>query len=337
MLKKYRVRWLVILFLIIVATATVSHLDHIWHTDIRMVLDYLLRIVFSVTTCWFVIGYCLVNETPFRNTTLRATAAIVASAILGYLISFCASLITPDNPLIKYRDYVFESGNIIDHLLEALLLSVVSYLTFYTVYTNDNIQAIKLENEVLEQEHLRAQLFSLQEQISPHFLFNSLSTLKTLSADQATKDYIVQLANVYRYVLNFKDKHLTELKDELGFTRSYLYIMRERFEEGLRIELDIPESHYRYLIPTLSLQIVIENAIKHNTVSPDRPLHIRIFANETPALVVRNNYQPKNNLVAGTGTGLKNIAERYKILLNKPVNFGHDKEFYTAILPLRYA
>lgn len=187
---------------------------------------------------------------------------------------------------------------------------------------------------MLGQEHLRAQLISLQQQISPHFLFNSLSTLKTIATDQPTKNYVVQLASVYRYVLNFNQHYLTPLREEISFIRSYLYIMNERFEEALQVDLQISEDYMEMKVPPLSLQLLIENAIKHNMISPEQPLQITIITDATPALTVKNNFQPKKVAEEGTGIGLKNIMERYKLLSGKTVSIVQDKGEFSVTLPL---
>ena len=187
---------------------------------------------------------------------------------------------------------------------------------------------------MLKQAQLRAQLLSLQQQVSPHFLFNSLSTLKTIAKDQETKTYVLQLANVYRYLLNFNEHHLASVKDELAFMRSFLYILQERFEDALKISIHVPDEFLSYQIPTLSLQLLIENAVKHNIVSPEQPLYIRIYTDDSPSLTVENSFQPKLFVEETTGKGLQNIKERYQLLTGKQVEVSIDNGLFVVILPL---
>ncbi len=242
--------------------------------------------------------------------------------------------ILPKTTLIENGVKFNSISDFVVHFLGAFLASIICYVVFYSIHTNTALQNSQLENQKLEQAHLRAQLISLQQQISPHFLFNSLSTLKTIASDQPTKNYVVQLANLYRYVLNVNEHYLTPLRDELTFIRSYLYIMNERFEDTLVVSINIADEHQKFMIPSLSLQLLIENAIKHNTISPERPLKITIRTDDTPALIVTNNLQLKKTAEEGTGTGLKNIKERYKLLIHKPIQIDDNGDYFSVTLPL---
>jgi LytS/YehU family sensor histidine kinase len=218
--------------------------------------------------------------------------------------------------------------------MRRFFLSIICFSFIYSLHASSALQTTKLENEILEQAHLRAQLLTMQQQISPHFLFNSLSTLKTIAVDQPTKNYIVQLAAVYRYVLNSNEHYLTDLQEELKFIRSYLYIMGERYEDALQVKIDIPDTYLQYQIPPLSLQLLVENAIKHNTISPDVPLHISITTGYGPELLVENNFQPKKTPEESTGMGLKNISERYKLIARQPIQVLNVDGKFSVTLPL---
>ncbi|WP_159440729.1 sensor histidine kinase [Mucilaginibacter sp. OK098] len=220
------------------------------------------------------------------------------------------------------------------NLTASSFISVLIYFIIYNIQINITLQKSKLENELLKQAQLRAQLLSLQQQVSPHFLFNSLSTLKTIAPDHETKTYVVQLANVYRYLLNFNEHHLASVKDEIAFMKSYLYILQERFEQALQISIDVPDGFLSFYIPPLSLQLLIENAIKHNIVSPEQPLFIRIYTDQTPALTIENSYQPKLSVEESTGKGLQNIKDRYQLLAGKQINVYKNDELFKVTLPL---
>ncbi|WP_248282169.1 sensor histidine kinase [Mucilaginibacter robiniae] len=202
------------------------------------------------------------------------------------------------------------------------------------IFTNEILQKTKLENEQFKQAHLRAQLISLQQQISPHFLFNSLSTLKTITHESDTKNFVVQLSHVYRYLLNFNNHQVTKLSEELKFIRSYLYILHQRFEGSLDITIEVPDNYHNCLIPPLSIQLLVENAIKHNIVSPDMPLGILIHVNDKQELIIENTLQPKKSPVESTGLGLQNINDRFRLLFNKEININKANGTFTVILPL---
>jgi LytS/YehU family sensor histidine kinase len=220
------------------------------------------------------------------------------------------------------------------HLIGAFLANVVTYVVFYSLHTSTALQTSRLENEILEHAHLRAQLMSLQQQVSPHFLFNSLSTLKTLTREKPTKEFIVELATVYRYVLSFNQHYLTPLHEELSFVSSYLYIIKARYEESFHVTVSVSPEYLNLLVPPLSLQLLLENAIKHNVISPDRPLDITIKTDLSPSLIVTNTLQPKKNAEEGTGTGLNNIRERYRLLSGKTISVNDQHGYFTVTLPL---
>ena len=337
MFKAYQIKWYFILAGILTSVTTISlslryngfKTVQWWEYPV-----YAFQIAITLFVCWLIHGFFLINKFSWLNSYAKHFISNAIATVFTFTVAYILYEILPRTTLNE-NSVPFETvSDIIIHIMGAFLASVVAYVVFYSVHTNVALQKSELENEILEQSHLRAQLLSLQQQISPHFLFNSLSTLKTIASDQPTKNYVVQLATVYRYVLNFNEHYLTELHNELTFIRSYLYIMSERFEDALKVNIEIPDSHLNYQIPPLSLQLLVENAIKHNTISPDQPLHISITTNNAPALIVENNFQPKKIPEESTGTGLKNIRERYKLLVKQPVQILRDDGKFSVTLPL---
>jgi LytS/YehU family sensor histidine kinase len=192
-----------------------------------------------------------------------------------------------------------------------------------------------VEGEKLRKETVQAQLDGLRSQINPHFLFNSLNTLVSLIPENpnTATDFVHKLSHVYRYLLCMKDKELVTLQTELDFMTSYLFLLKVRFEENVRIDIHISEGAEAMLLPPVSLQLLIENAIKHNVVSSAKPLHIHIFT-EKGHLVVRNNLQPRQQLEESTGVGLQNIQTRYSILSTQHVIILRSEHHFTVSLPL---
>jgi LytS/YehU family sensor histidine kinase len=204
----------------------------------------------------------------------------------------------------------------------------------YYIAALQEAQQAKTEIEQLKKENLEARLNLLKQQISPHFLFNSLSTLKTIAPDNNTRQYIMQLSNVYRYLLNYNDNNMATLQNELAFTNSYLYILKERFENALQVNIQVPEQVLLKNMPPLALQILIENAIKHNVTSADEPLHINISSEQDAVLVVQNNLQPKLSFEKGSGKGLQNISDRYQLLSGKQIDIIQTRDHFIVKLPL---
>lgn len=180
-----------------------------------------------------------------------------------------------------------------------------------------------------------AKFESLKNQIDPHFLFNSLNVLSSLieeNPDNAQR-FTTSLSKIYRYVLEQKDKELVTVEEELSFAKTYMNLLKMRFENSLFYELPTAISNPEAKVVPLSLQLLLENTVKHNVVSEQRPLHIRIFI-EGDYLVIQNDYQKKEVLQDRQGVGLHNIINRYAILTDRKVRIEQDQDNFTVYLPL---
>jgi LytS/YehU family sensor histidine kinase len=191
------------------------------------------------------------------------------------------------------------------------------------------LSRLQRERMVFEYEHLKSQ-------VNPHFLFNSLNTLVSLIEDDQTAavDYTVHLSDLYRNMLSYKDQDLISLSEEYEIIRNYMYIQRSRFGDALHLEVEIPGHLFatRKIVP-LALQLLVENAIKHNVVSLSKPLTIRIIADED-TITVSNPIQPKASKEKGAGLGIANIKKRYALLTNRTTRFGAEGNMYVVKLPL---
>jgi len=196
-----------------------------------------------------------------------------------------------------------------------------------------NWKQSELNAQSLEKERVRAQYDSLKSQVNPHFLFNSLNALTNLvyeDQDKAVK-FIKQLSEVYRYVLDSKDKEIVPLSDELKFLESYLFLQGIRFGEKLRAEISL-NGKSSFVAP-MALQMLVENAIKHNEISLDNPLTIRVFS-DGDFLIVENKINRKTTLPEpSSGTGLENIKKRYAFLSSKHVEVKSDEGKFIVKLP----
>ncbi len=191
-------------------------------------------------------------------------------------------------------------------------------------------------NEALKNQQLRAQFEVLQNQMSPHFLFNSLNALTTLIGEDPAMaaKFTENMSDVYRYILQNKEKELVSLKEELEFVNSYAFLQKMRYPETLHIEINVCEHHEHFHIPPLSLQILFENSVKHNVVSRQYPLHVQIYTTDDDTIVVQNNLQKKKVLAKSTRTGLNNIIQRYEYLTNRMVTIDDSDGYYSVSLPL---
>jgi len=187
----------------------------------------------------------------------------------------------------------------------------------------------------LEKEKLETQLLALRQQINPHFLFNSLNVLSELMhEDRAKADLFIQhFAKVYRYVLDINAELVVTLKQELDFLESYLFLQKIRFGENLVFHKNINVSALNRYLPPLSLQLLFENAVKHNTISTEHPLHICLKSKEDH-IQLSNSYQMRSTKSNGTGIGLVNLTKKYQLLSEKEPEFFIQEEQYVATLPL---
>lgn len=190
--------------------------------------------------------------------------------------------------------------------------------------------------ERLKNQQIRTQFEVLQNQMSPHFLFNSLNTLTTLIAeDQKTAiDFTQTLSEVYRYILQNKEKELVKLGDELSFSKSYIYLLQMRYPQNLNVNFSIDKKHEERYIAPLTLQMLIENAVKHNIISKTDPLQIDIYVEKDSVLVVKNNLQLKKTLEKSTKTGLANIRKRYSYLGNREIDVITSQKNFMVVVPL---
>lgn len=197
-----------------------------------------------------------------------------------------------------------------------------------------NWKTAELNSVHLQKENMKAQYDSLKSQVNPHFLFNSLNALTNLiyeDQDKAAK-FVKQLSEVYRYVLDTQGKEVVSLDEEVKFLRSYLFLQQIRFGDKLKVDLQIDSSNAH--VAPLVLQMLVENAIKHNIISSEQPLRIRIYG-EKQNIVVENNIQRKNVLPEDSkGIGLENIRKRYGFLSNEKVQVEETPSEFIVRLPI---
>lgn len=192
------------------------------------------------------------------------------------------------------------------------------------------------ETVELKKENLQSQLDSLKTQINPHFLFNNLNSLSSLIADepQQAEQFLDQLSSVYRYLLQQNTRDLCPLQDEIGFIQAYFHLLKTRFGDGISMEMDVEPRYLTYQIPPLTLQLLFENAIKHNIISAGRPLLIRLYT-RNGQLYVKNNLQKKKLSVESNQIGLQNIMMKYKLLDHSSVVVVHeDDQTFMVSVPL---
>lgn len=212
-----------------------------------------------------------------------------------------------------------------------LFLNCVNAIVFFM----NKLKRTQLEAEQLKKVSIEARFEALRNQINPHFLFNSFNVLSTLvykDQDTAAR-FIEQLSSVYRYLLYNQDRKVVPLKDELAFIESYTYLLKIRFGENLAVQNEIKQKEEHLYVAPAVLQMLIENAIKHNVVSRKNPLQI-LLRLQNGAIEVTNNLQEKEVKEESTQTGLKNIRDRYVFLSDKQVVIEKSDTQFTVKIPL---
>ncbi len=192
-----------------------------------------------------------------------------------------------------------------------------------------------IEKEQLKRDSISAEFETLKNQINPHFLFNSLNTLSSLIEEnpKTANEFVQKLSSVYRYVLTLKDKETVKLSEELTFIQSYVFLNQIRFGDNLLVKINIDEKYFERKIVTLSIQMLIENAIKHNIISNQKPLAIEIFVKDEKVFVV-NNLQTKKTFGESNGIGLNNIVNRYNFLSQERVEIVNNGILFSVGIPL---
>lgn len=224
-----------------------------------------------------------------------------------------------------------QMSNIIVASLSATLIVAGIYESKYYLTKWKNSL---LETERLKKENARAHLAALQTQVNPHFLFNSLNTLTAIIPENPDLSvrFVQRLSHFYRSIIDFKDQNLISVEKELSCLESYIFLLSIRFDESLKVNLDeLKKINEEVLVP-LSLQIILENVVKHNVISQHNPMEIK-FALEDDYIVLRNPLRPKISASESTKTGLSNISKRYKLLSENEVIVYKTKAYFEVKIP----
>ena len=268
----------------------------------------------------------------------RLTYAIITSFIT---VPLTAILISPliDHFLILLNTPSTIQMTPFQGISSAFVATFFIFAIYETVWYYSQLKQSIQEQERVKSAHVQSQLDGLRNQVNPHFLFNSLNTLNHIVEyeDKAVaKNFINQLSTVYRYILDSREDSTILLEEELAFVNAYIAIQKERFLDNLKVNVDIPQQYiYKKVIP-LSLQLLIENAIKHNIISTKKPLTITIDIDEhKESIRVTNNLQKKSKVLHSTKVGLENIIERYRLLSKeKSVTVEETKTYFKVCIPL---
>jgi sensor histidine kinase YesM len=313
----------------------------IFSRDLGQTFRYMLNgIPYSLSiglSLWYGNGYLMVlfrkrmslTENPLRYFNVGLVLLSVFSILDILLVNYAwVCLIEGENLNYLFSTYYYI---IISELIVTLM--IISFFYFQVIFrlyikTSSNEEALKRETLALKYE-------ALKNQVNPHFLFNSLNCLTGLvhaDPDRAVK-FTKQLSEIYRYVLEQKDKDVVELATEMKFVESYVFLQKTRFMEHFAVNIGIGKENQFKVIP-ISIQILVENAINHNAITEDTPLKIDIYIENDDYLVVRNNLNPKTTIKESTRIGLQNLKERYEYLTNRSFEIIKTEMEFKVKVPL---
>jgi sensor histidine kinase YesM len=324
-----------IIFMVIV------FINYIYGTKIEF--NHQLGVMFLYTMLYsIVLGYA--NQAVFvyldrkfateRFSLKRMILGFVASFLVTIFIIFLLRIFT--DVIIEGESFQkYWANEKPSNYVFATAMSFIVLLCFYVFYIYKEYNESKVREQKIIAGTANAKFESLKNQIDPHFLFNSLNVLSSLIEEnpENAQQFTTSLSKIYRYVLEQKDKELVTVSEELAFAKTYMKLLKMRFENSITFELPTDFENTEAKVVPLSLQLLLENTIKHNVVSENKPLHIKIYIKDN-FLVVENNLQKKEVLQDRKGVGLQNIVSRYAILSERKVLIDENKDSFAVYLPI---
>jgi len=335
-IKKVGLRFVIINVVYFLIKLTIDHDDPNDMVDADAAYYYLTSLFLFMFT-WEVNDWLIRRErkaylskgiavkTSFKTLIKTLLLAYPVAALVYYLGIFEFEFVICQKPWLQFR---------IDFLRAALLGASLSVFNqFYWIVEDKKIVEAKMHQ--LQNEVTTSKYNSLKSQISPHFLFNSLNTLTSLMYEDRdlASDFVTRLAACYRYILDNREDDLVSLEKELQFLDAFIFMMKVRHDGSITINTDIKESQKVLLIPTLSIQMLVENALKHNYYSKEQPIHIDIFT-EHDNLVVKNNIRKRKDSTSSLQLGLANIKKRYAFYTQQNVNVVDNNQDFRVAMPL---
>lgn len=269
-----------------------------------------------------------------KDTVKRIVLGILGSTTLTLIGLFILRALTA----VVYGDATFAdfvANEKFRYYQLGLWVTLTIVITFHVIYFYNKYQQNRIKEQKVIAGTASAKFDALKNQLDPHFLFNSLNVLTSLieeNPDSAQK-FTTALSKVYRYVLEQKSKELVTVDEELQFAKTYMSLLKMRFEDSIVFTMPEKASNPESKVVPLSLQLLLENAVKHNMVTSSKPLHIKIYEDQG-SLVVENNLQPKQIVKKSTGVGLSNIKQRYDLLTNKKVNINKEASRFAVAIPM---
>ncbi len=303
---------------------------------------HLVLTIFIICTSAIVLSYVnrLLNSRLSWNTqlALRLSIGLVSNIIIvGLILWLEGSLFLLVGTDIEGLKSLWSSNpDLISKIVIITILTVLIYTVFnFALYSYNQYTYSHIKNAQTKRKYLGLQFEVLKSQLSPHYLFNCLNTISSLVFKDASmaEDFIRRLASTYRYILENNKKKYVTLEEEVEFVKSYNYLLQVRFETYLKLEINLPPNIMSTKIPPITLQLLVENAVKHNTINKNNPLNIYIGAIDNTVIRVSNTKTEQPSGISSFNVGLNNIISRYEYLTDQKIRIDNSEK-YTVTLPV---
>ena len=330
-------KWVTIIGILLLGISALyvfnSEVAHL--TTVELIFTYCAS--FFLSTCdWLVNRLLLIKVRKLypglKNSVKRVTVLCIGTVINVILIDF---LVVGFISLIAENAH-YNFPERARSLLVIVFLTIMVMAIYEAIYFFVLLQKSVREEEQSKQAIIQAELDTLRNQAQPHFFFNSLNTLRDIidqSPKEDAKQFVDKLSDIYRFLLESGSTNLISLRAELKFAKAYIHVQSERFGENLKLNWNIPEALENKAVAPMSLQLLLENAIKHNVVSRAKPLEINVEA-VNDVIVVANKIQKKSTQLPSTKMGLKNIEKRYALISDRSIEIVNDGALFSVALPL---
>ncbi len=336
--KPAKIEWLTFLLLAPVLVLVMNNLlygDEFLKPEILRITAPWLLTFFLIS--WYVhitvmhllrLKYPAYHQTYKRITLLYSSHIFLTSSSLFLMFGFFGYFHT--------MGYKMDYTSIKWCIVIGVLLTVIATSTWEGSYIFQLWRNSTKEKEMLQKLNLQNEFDALKSQVNPHFLFNSLNSLSSLIQEKPAdaEIFLDEMSKVYRYILRSAKQELTDLSTEVKFLTSYKYLLKTRYSDGLNLSIDVPENVSQFYLPPLTLQMLVENAIKTNVVLKDRPLSINVMLDDNNRVIVKNNMQKKSGVNYSDDSKLSNIAMKYKLLNQPEIIVNETSEHFSVSIPL---
>lgn len=294
--------------------------------------------IFLMTIIAFVPHDWAARYIAHRYPSLHSTVKRSALSALAFWVLTFAFVTSYMLFILRFRPFDAElDSRMIINVYIFEFVAVILLTGLYEInYSLNKWKSLQINKEAIKRAGMQGQLQSLKSQVNPHFLFNSLNTLSALIADEPKRaeQFVDEMARVYRYLLQTNQDELTTLASEIRFIRSFYHLLRTRYDTGFELAIQVSETDLEKKIPPLTLQLLLENAVKHNSILESNPLRVHIRSLGDDLVEVSNNRLIKSTPVKSTRLGLANIMAKYELLSDRTPVVENEPDTFRVILPL---